>query len=616
MLTAFILITIQAILGGIDNLWHHEITERLPSRRSAAGELSLHSIREALYAFVFIALAWFQWRGAWAVLFAGVLILEVLVTLADFIVEDRTRRLPPFERVLHTVLALNYGAVLALLVPVLGDWAHQPTRILPTAHAFSGVFTVFGIGLLLWSVRNALAVLKLRRPAEWVRNPFPAGTSAAARTVLVSGATGFIGGHLVRRLVSRGDKVIVWTRNPDVALERFGPQVRIVSDLATLEDATRIDVIVNLAGAPILGFPWTPARRRLLIDSRIDATRALTSLMGRLTAPVRCFVSASAIGFYGIGGDQPIAESGRPGPIFQSRLCQEWEAAARAAARLGVRLVRMRIGLVIGRDGGALPGLLGPMRLGLGAVLGSGTQWMSWIHIEDLVRLFEFAIDTPRVNGALNAVAPGAVEHRRFQQAFARQLRRPVLLRVPGAILRVALGEMSQLLVDGQRVVPERALALGFRFRFPGIREAAQDLVGAGRADTTPAAVYFNGDCPVCRAEMTHYAQLCANGSTHLRFVDSMRQENDFLACGLRREHLERRVYLRDAEGRILSGLPALIHLWSRMPAYRWLAGILGIPVVRHVAGLAYDHAVAPSLAYWASRRRAGRETPLRHGWF
>jgi len=204
MSVPFTLITIQALLGGLDNLWHHEITERLPARRAAATELSLHALREFLYGFVFLGLAWFRWQGYWALLVAAVLVLEIVVTLADFVVEDKTRRLPSSERVLHTLLALNYGVILAVLIPVLIAWWNLPSGVLRISHAFSWAFTVFGIGVITWSLRNAVAVLSLRRPSEWVRNPIPAGSSPTPRTVLISGATGFIGGHLVRRLVRRG----------------------------------------------------------------------------------------------------------------------------------------------------------------------------------------------------------------------------------------------------------------------------------------------------------------------------------------------------------------------------------------------------------------------------
>jgi hypothetical protein len=615
MFVAFTLITFQALLGGIDNLWHHEITERLPARRAAAGELSLHSLREFLYAFIFLGLAWFRWQGYWAYVIACVLVLEIVVTLADFVVEDKTRQLPAFERVLHTVLALNYGAVFAVLVPVLIAWSKLPSGVLRTSHLFSWAFTVFGVGLVAWSLRNAVAVLSLRRPPEWVRNPIASGSSPTPRTVLISGATGFIGGHLVRRLVMRGDKVIVWTRSPDIALDRFGPHVRIVSDLDALGESTRIDAIVNLAGAPILGFPWTRARRRTLIESRVSTTHALTSLMARLTTPVRVFVSASAIGFYGIGGDQVIDEQGRPGSIFQSQLCQDWEAAARVAAQLGTRLVRVRIGLVLGNDGGALPQLIRPIRLGLGAILGSGAQWVSWIHIDDLIRLFEFVIDTPRASGALNAVSPEPVTHRQFQHVLARQLRRPLWLRAPAFVLRALLGEMAQLLVDGQRVVPTRAVTLGFKFRYRRVRDALAVLLGPKGSDGAPADVYFNGACPVCRTEMTHYARLCAESHAAFRFVDSMQQPGEFLKCGLRREHLERRLYLREADGRILSGMAAMIYLWSRMPGYRWLSRVLGLPVLEPLSNLLYDHVIAPGLAFWATRRLLS-QAPARHGWF
>jgi len=615
MFVAFTLITLQALLGGIDNLWHHEITERLPTRRAAAGELSLHSLREFLYAFIFLGLAWFRWQGYWAYMIAAVLALEVVVTLADFIVEDKTRRLPAFERILHTVLAINYGAVLAALVPILIAWSELPSGVLRTSHVFSWAFTVFGAGLVGWSLRNAVAVLSLRRPPEWVRNPIASGSSPTPRTVLISGATGFIGGYLVRRLVMRGDKVIVWTRSPDIALDRFGPHVRIVTNLDSVGESMRIDAIVNLAGAPILGFPWTCARRRTLVESRVSATRALMSLMARLTTRVRVFVTASAIGFYGISGDQVIDEGGSPSSIFQSQLCQNWEAAAGAAAILGARAVRLRIGLVLGKDGGALPQLLRPIRFCLGAILGDGAQWVSWIHIDDLIRLFEFAIDTPRVSGALNAVSPEPVTHRQFQHALAQQLRRPLWLRAPAFVLRALLGEMSQLLVDGQRVVPARASTLGFKFRYRRIGPAVAALLGAETSDDAPAEVYFNGDCPVCRTEMTHYARLCAESHAAVRFVGSIRRPSEFLGCGLRREHLERRVYLREAGGRILSGMPALIYLWSRIPRYRWLSRALRLPLVEPLSNLLYDHVIAPSLAFWATRRGLS-QAAVRHGWF
>jgi uncharacterized protein len=477
MTWVFSIIGLQALLGACDNFGHHEITERLATRRTAANELSLHAARELVYSFVFIALAWFQWQGYWALLIGCVLLLEVAITVTDFVVEDKTRRLPAFERVLHTLLAVNFGVALAVLAPVLAQWWGMPSGVIFVSHGtFSWIFSFFSAGVFVWSVRNTLAVLALRRPAEWVRDPIMAGSRAYPRTVLVTGATGFIGGHLVRLLISRGDKVIVLTRRAEVALDRFGPHVRIVTDLNDLDSKERIEAVVNLAGAPIMGFPWTRKRREKLIASRVETTRALVSLSDRMVRPPRVFVTASAVGYYGVGGDEQIDEHGRPASMFQSKLCQQWETAAEAASSTGARVVKLRIGLVLGRDGGALPPLAGAVRLGFGAVLGSGKQWVSWIHIDDLIRLFEFALDTPALRGALNAVSSNPVTHRAFQCAMAKALHRPLWLRIPAIALRLALGEMAQLLVDGQRVVPARATELGFRFRYLDIRRTMMSV--------------------------------------------------------------------------------------------------------------------------------------------
>ena len=609
MVSLLSLITVQAFLGGVDNLWHHEITERLPARRGAACELSLHASRELIYAFVFLALAWFRWQGVWALLLGAVFALEVVITLADFVVEDKTRRLPPFERVLHTVLAINFGAGLMLLVPILAAWWDLPTAVVvaPAPGGFAPVLTALGVGVFAWSVRNALAVLQLRRPPEWVRDPIAAGVAASPRIVLISGATGFIGRHLVRRLIERGERVIVLTRDAAKALDRFGPHARVVTSLHELEPATRVEAIVNLAGASILGFPWTRRRRAQLIGSRVETTRALVALAGRLTNPPRVFVSASAIGSYGVQGDEELDEGSPPSLIFQSRLCQEWEAAAEAASVLGIRVVRLRIGLVMGSDGGSLPQLARPHRFGLGAVLGSGKQWMSWIHAEDLIRLFLFVLDTPAARGAVNAVSPAPLTHSQMQHTLASVLHRPLWLRVPAFALRAALGEMAQLLLDGQRVVPERAVGLGFEFRYPHAKAALTHLLrGPREVPAAGADIYFNGDCPVCRSEMGHYAKRCAEAPPDLRFIDSMRRPNELAQCHLRLEHLERRVYLRDARGRVISGMPALIALWSQVPGYRPLARILSWPVLRPISVLLYDNFIAPTLAYWASRRSSG----------
>jgi len=615
----FSLLILQTLLGGLDNLWHHEITERLPAKRSAARELTLHAARELIYGSLFVQLAWLELHGSWVMLMIGLLAVEILITLADFVVEDQTRHLPSTERVLHTVLAINFGMLIIAFAPTLTLWWSQPTEIVRVSHgAYSWLFSLFAVGVLSWSIRNTLAVLRLRRPPEWVRDPIFARAlpSAGSRTVLVSGGTGFIGGHLIRSLLARGDSVIVLTRDADRALDRFGPQVRIITATSELNEHERVDAIVNLAGASILGFPWTHARRRKLIGSRVSTTRSLVDLCARLARPPRVFITASAIGYYGLSGDDdPLDENHPPQPIFQSRLCQEWEAAADAASDVVSRVIKLRIGLVLGRDGGALPQLARPIRLGGGAVLGTGKQWVSWIHIDDLVRLFEFALDAPLLRGVLNAVSPGAVTHAQLQRVLAKVLHRPLWLKIPAGVVRMLLGEMSQLLVDGQRVIPTRTVGAGFGFKHPNLGEALTHLLGNPRQsfDTAAAEIYYNGECPICRTEMEHYASLCAAPLPELRFIDSARAPNDLATCGLRREHLERRVYIRDGKGQILSGMPALLALWAQMPRYLWLSRLLGLPLVRQASEVLYDHVIAPSLALWArSKMRQRRLDPRR----
>lgn len=311
-----------------------------------------------------------------------------------------------------------------------------------------------------------------------LNDPQAANATPSARTVLVTGATGFIGIHLVRRLLARGDALIILTRSPARARKLLGRQVQIIGELAALSASTPIDAIVNLAGARIFGLPWTKARRAVLLSSRVDTTKALVALCERLEHPPGVLVSASAIGYYGVRGDESLDEQAAPQPIFQSTLCQQWEQAASAAGHLGIRIVTLRLGLVLGRDGGFLPALVRPLRMGFGALVGTGRQWMSWIHIDDTVRLIEFCLDSAALCGAVNAVAPGAVTHRAFQQQLAATLRRPMWLRIPGPLLRFAMGEMAQLLVDGQRAVPAHASAAGFRFQYRELGTALQQLLG------------------------------------------------------------------------------------------------------------------------------------------
>ena len=262
------------------------------------------------------------------------------------------------------------------------------------------------------------------------------------------------------------------------ARARLGATASVTGRLDDIPADAPVDAIVNLAGAPVIGPPWTQARRRLLVDSRVNTTRAVLEWSARRAVRPRVIVGASAIGFYGPADEQWLDESSPPQPAtFQSQLCMAREQSANAAVELGMRVVNLRIGVVLGPDGGLLPRLALPAKFGMAAVLGDGRQWMSWIHIDDLLRVVELALTDEGLSGPVNAVSPEPVRQREFQRALTRKLGRPLWLRVPAWVLNTALGEMAELLVRSQRVAPRRLTGQGFEFRYPGIDAALNDAL-------------------------------------------------------------------------------------------------------------------------------------------
>lgn len=478
MPVAFWLLAAQGILGGVDNIWNHEWRAKLPSSARAWRELRLHAARGLIYGPVFLAFAWVELRGLYAVALLAILAIELVITLADFVEEDRSRTLSPQERVLHALLTLNYGAFLALILPELLAQAALPSAIAGTDHGWmSWLLSFYAVGSSAFGVREALAARRLsriaRRPAVRVRhNPQP-------QSILVTGGTGFIGTGLVRRLIERGDKVYVIARSPRKAERLFGNQALIVPSLQALPETVKIDAIVNLAGAPVFGRPWSDARKVALARSRIDTTRALVDWIADHAAKPRVLVSASAIGWYGADrGDRQLTEEAGGGSDFPAMLCTAWEREAQRAEGMVLRVCRLRIGLVLGREGGMLRPMTRAFKFGLGGRFGSGKQWMSWIHLEDLLALVIRAIDDPTFSGPINAVAPQPVTNAEFARCLAAAVHRPAILHVPAFALRLMLGEMATLLLDGQRVLPERADQLGFQFRYRDLSAALAEIVG------------------------------------------------------------------------------------------------------------------------------------------
>jgi uncharacterized protein (TIGR01777 family) len=473
----WILIAIQIVMGVFDTFYHHELTERLAWRPSQRYELQLHAVRNLMYALLFLVLGWLEVHGIFAMLIIAVLAAEIVITLMDFVEEDMSRKLPASERINHTLLAINYGAILVLLLPVLIGWAALPTGV---KSAYTGWLSLIAaasaVGAALCGLRDFAASKRLARmicaPAAGLVEKLP-----PRQTVLVTGATGFIGSRLVASLAASGHRVIALVRNPAKA-EMLPPPITLITSLDQLSDDTRIDAIVNLAGEPIGNALWTEAKRRTILDSRINMTREVVALIARLERKPAVLVSGSAIGWYGLWQDQVLTESAKSHACFSHELCDAWENAARPAEGHGVRVVYLRIGLVIGTEGGFITRMLTPFEFGLGGPLGSGKQWMSWIERDDLVRLIAHVIAKPELSGPINATAPIPVTNTRFTEELSRRLHRPAIFRIPAALLRRVGGDFAnELLLGGQRVLPNKALSNGFKFRHETLRSAFERIL-------------------------------------------------------------------------------------------------------------------------------------------
>lgn len=507
-LLALQLMAAQAILGAFDTLYHHELTEALAQRSSARLELKIHAIRALLYSVLFIGLAGWVWHGAWAWVLIAIFAIEIGLTLWDFVTEDKTRLLPATERVTHTVLAMNGGAFVALLLINAPNWLAQPTALVWQSHGLLSIFLgLAGIGVGLSGVRDAIASMRFEKQEKQARatvnapdqSPPPLHFSDRSEQVLVTGGTGFIGQLLVRALLRDGQQVTLLTRNPKQSAWLFNGAVSCISDMSELPAHRQIDVIINLAGARILGWRWSEKRKAQLRASRVKLTEGIIDWIAQAQYKPRLLLSASAIGYYGvqpIGNNSLLDESCPPQAIFMSQLCQEWEAASNLARQHGVQVACMRFGLVLGEQG-ALPMMLLPIKLGMGGALGGGQQWHSWIHVQDLLRGIAHLWQHSQIpetngvnhgpapdnragndlcNGAWNFTAPEAVSQLQFSRIAAKVMRRPCFMPTPAAPIRLLLGEQAALLLDGQRVHPARLLASGFRFDFPALQAALTDL--------------------------------------------------------------------------------------------------------------------------------------------
>jgi len=286
---------------------------------------------------------------------------------------------------------------------------------------------------------------------------------------LITGGSGFIGSALCRSLVADGHRVTVLTRDIERARGRVPEAVFLID---RLDFAENIDAVVNLAGENLAGGRWTAARKHEFVGSRIGTTKRLLDWIDRQDSAPAVLVSGSAIGWYGPRGDEELDEDADIGNDFSAHLCRDWEAEASKAEALGVRVCCVRTGIVLGADGGALKKMLLPFRAGIGGRMGSGRQWMSWITRADIVALIRWLIDHDSARGAYNGTAPAPVTNAEFARALGAALNRPALLPTPASALKLLFGEMADILLTGQRVVPRRAMAEGFAFKYPELSAA------------------------------------------------------------------------------------------------------------------------------------------------
>ncbi|MGC9194594.1 MAG: TIGR01777 family oxidoreductase [Syntrophobacteraceae bacterium] len=300
--------------------------------------------------------------------------------------------------------------------------------------------------------------------------------------IFVTGATGFVGRYITRRLSQTGEEVLIVSRSVQKARETV-PWAQIVEGDPRKpgkwqDEAAQCEAAINLAGSSIFGV-WTQAARDQILQSRILSTRHLVDALSR-AGKGKILLSASAVGFYGSRlDDETLSEDAPPGSEFMSEVCMKWEEEAKRAEQAGMRVCLCRFGIVLGKDGGALAMMLPAFRFLLGSPLGSGRQWMSWIHLSDLFQIFTFLLNRDSMCGPINCVSPNPARNREFATALSKALGRPMLLPgVPSFVLKMALGEFANVLVMGQRVIPAKLSQNGFSFQFPTLASALADLIG------------------------------------------------------------------------------------------------------------------------------------------
>lgn len=467
-------VAVQGVLGAFDMFYHHEFKEKLPWRKTAHREMLLHGARNFFYAVVFFSFGWVAWQGAFAWVFAAIIFTEVLITLWDFVEEDRTRKLPETERVTHAVLTLNYGAIIALFVPILLGWQQQHTGFAMMDFGFlSWLITIYALGVFIWAIRDVARGIKLSRAVPQAEAALPTLEKPNQR-ILVTGGTGFIGKRLCQHLINEGHRVTVLTRSISKAAQHFRGRVTLIDTLEQLQNDEHFDAVINLAGEKVAQ-RWTARTQGKMYQSRLAMAKALHGLLQRLHSKPEVFLQASAIGYYGIHDTMEFTEytPQHTDGSFAQQICTDLEAEVKAIANLGIRVCNLRIGLVVEKDGGAISELLFPFDCGAGGPIGHGKQWWSWVHRDDVVGLTLHLINTRTAQGVFNATAPEPVSNKAFTKALGKAMKRPAVMPMPAFVVKLLFGQMGEdVMLHGQKVLPKRTLESGYRFLYPHIDNA------------------------------------------------------------------------------------------------------------------------------------------------
>ena len=364
----------------------------------------------------------------------------------------------------------------------LSVWEHLPyfRRAVPIVK-----HTPFLLPLMEWVyVKFAKYRLKLTGKAMAKVNTDTSSTHPTEKNnmdskhYLITGGSGFIGSHLIPQLLSQNNNVTVLTRSPAKTLAQFNNTVEVIDDLNKLDLSEKVDVVINLAGQGIADKRWSEEVIKQLFDSRLLVTRALVEYMEQATHKPELFISGSASGFYGLRDDEVLSEAASGDSSFSSELCSEWEDEAKAAEALGIRCCYLRTGIVLG-DGGALSKMLLPFKFGLGGPMGDGKQWMSWIHMDDLIGIIAHIVKNPKISGPVNGTAPNPVTNKEFASTLGKALNRPAFIPLPSFVLKLLMGEMGEeLLLSGHRVVPAKMAVSGYAFIHKNLASALSEVVG------------------------------------------------------------------------------------------------------------------------------------------